>query len=90
MFEIPGALRTHLTLDKATKKRTFGHFARVLLEVYLTSDMRERILIEKKDFDFYADVEYEKLTTFCNSDIQPQEPTNLRGPIPPPTCGRPH
>jgi len=56
LFEIPWALRTPLALDKATKKKTFSHSARVLIEVYVTSYMRERILNERKNFDFYVDV----------------------------------
>ncbi|GAU51197.1 hypothetical protein TSUD_97700 [Trifolium subterraneum] len=56
-----------LTLDEATMKINFGHFARVLIEVDLNFDLRERILVEKNDFDFYVDIEYEKLPLFCNS-----------------------
>ena len=56
-----------MALDEVTKKRTFGHYARVLIEIDITSDMHERILVERKDFDFYVDVEYEKLPSFCNS-----------------------
>jgi len=67
LFEIAGALGTPLALDEATSKRTFSHYARVLLEVDLTLEMRERILIERKVFDFYVDVEFEKLPPFCNS-----------------------
>ena len=67
MFEIAGALGTPLALDEATNKRTFGHYARVLIEVDLTLELRERILVERKDFDFYVDVEFEKLPPFCNS-----------------------
>jgi len=67
LFEIARALGTPLALDEATSKRTFGHYARVLIEVNLTLELRERILVETKDFDFYVDVEFEKLPPFCNS-----------------------
>jgi len=67
LFEIAGALGTHLALDEATSKRTFGHYARVLIEVDLTLELRERILVERKDFDFYVDVEFQKLPPFCKS-----------------------
>ena len=67
LFEIAGALGTRLALDEVTKKRIFGHYARVLIEIDITSDMHERILVERKDFDFYVDVEYEKLPSFCDS-----------------------
>ncbi|GAU22855.1 hypothetical protein TSUD_282220 [Trifolium subterraneum] len=56
-----------LALDEATKKRTFGHFARILIDVDLSSNLHERILVERNDFDFYADVEYENIPPFCNS-----------------------
>ncbi|GAU50339.1 hypothetical protein TSUD_243170 [Trifolium subterraneum] len=59
-------IRIH-ALDEATMKRTFGHFARVLIEVDLNSDLHERILVERNAFDFYVDIEYEKLPLFCNS-----------------------
>jgi len=64
LFEIAGALGNPLTLDEATKKRTFGHFARVLIEVDLNSHLHDRILVKRNGFDFYVDVEYEN---FCNS-----------------------
>lgn len=64
LFEIAGALGNPLTLDEVTKKRTFGHFARVLIEVDLNSHLHDRILVERNGFDFYVDVEYEN---FCNS-----------------------
>jgi len=64
LFEIAGALRNPLTLDEMTKKRTFGHFARVLIEVDLNSRLHDIILVERNDFDFYVDVKYEN---FCNS-----------------------
>lgn len=67
LFEIAGALGIPLALDEVTKKRTFGHFSRVLIEIDITSDLHEKILVERKDFDFYVDVEYEKLPSFYNS-----------------------
>jgi hypothetical protein len=67
LFEIAGALGSPLALDEATKKRTFGHFARILIDVDLSSNLHERILVERNDFDFYVDVEYENIPPFCNS-----------------------
>jgi hypothetical protein len=67
LFEIVGALGSPLALDEATKKRTFGHFARTLVDVDLNSTLRERILVERNDFDFYVDIDYEKIPPFCNS-----------------------
>lgn len=61
LFEIARAPGTPLPLDEATNKITFSHYARVLIEVGLTLEMHERILVERKDFDFHVDVEFEKL-----------------------------
>jgi hypothetical protein len=47
LFEIARALGTPLALDEATSKRTFSHYARVLIEVDLTLELRERILVER-------------------------------------------
>ncbi|GAU43589.1 hypothetical protein TSUD_27910 [Trifolium subterraneum] len=54
LFEIAGALGSPLALDEATKKRTFGQFARILIDVDLSSNLHERILVERNDFDFYT------------------------------------
>ncbi|AES72172.1 DUF4283 domain protein [Medicago truncatula] len=66
-IHLHGVLGTPLALDEVTKKITFGHFARVLIEIDITSDLHERILVERRNFDFYVDVEYEKLPLFYNS-----------------------
>jgi hypothetical protein len=67
LFEIAGALGRPLDLDEATKKRTFGHFPRILIDVDLNSNLHERIIVERNDFEFYVDVEYENIPPFCNS-----------------------
>ncbi|GAU30141.1 hypothetical protein TSUD_360340 [Trifolium subterraneum] len=67
LFEIAGALGIPLALDEATMKRSFGHFSRVLIEVDLNSDLHEIILVERNAFDFYVDIEYDKLPLFCKS-----------------------
>jgi hypothetical protein len=45
LFEIVGDLGSPLALDEATKKRTLHHFARILVDVDLNSNLRERILV---------------------------------------------
>jgi hypothetical protein len=54
-----------LALDDVTIKRTFNHSAIVLIDVDL-GDVHERILVESNEFGFYINVEYEKLSLFCN------------------------
>jgi len=53
-----------LSLDEATMNKTFGHFARVLINVDLGSHLPNKILV-RNDFDFYVDIE--KLSYFCIS-----------------------
>jgi len=43
-----------LTLDDATIKRTFGHFARVLVNVNLNYDLCERGLVGANEFALYV------------------------------------
>lgn len=42
LFEIANAIGTPITLDEATRTRSLGHFARILMEV----DMKKRIPYE--------------------------------------------
>jgi hypothetical protein len=64
LFEIAAALDIHLAPYEAIMKRTFNNFARILFDVDLNYDLRKIILGKKNDFDFYMDVEYEKLTFY--------------------------
>lgn len=56
-----------ICLDEATSKRAFGHFARVLIDLDLKSKLRDKILVEREDFAFFAFVDYERLPEFCSS-----------------------
>jgi len=50
LFEIAGVLGIPLTFDEAMKKKTFGHFARVLREVNLNSNLHEKISLDHITF----------------------------------------
>ncbi|MCH81020.1 NBS resistance protein, partial [Trifolium medium] len=54
LFEIASVIGTPLTLDEPTKNRTFGHYARILVEVQ----------VEREGFAFKLEVVYERLPDF--------------------------
>jgi hypothetical protein len=47
-------------------ERSFGHYARVLVDVNLSQELRFGVLVERKDFAFFVDIEYENLPDFCS------------------------
>lgn len=71
LFAIAGSIGTPICLDEATNKkafeRSYGHFARVLIDVDLTSNFRDKFLVEREDFAFFMGIQYEKLPDFCTS-----------------------
>lgn len=46
-------------------ERTFGHYARVLVDIDLAIELRYRVLVERKGYAFFVDLEYENLPDFC-------------------------
>jgi len=46
-------------------ERSFGHYVRVLVDLNLTQKLRDRILVERKGYAFFVDVEYENLPDYC-------------------------
>lgn len=67
MFEIGGGIGTPIALDEATMKRSFGHFARILIEINLNLELRDKILVEREAYAFFVEIEYERLPSFCSS-----------------------
>ncbi|XP_019435277.1 PREDICTED: uncharacterized protein LOC109341759 [Lupinus angustifolius] len=66
IFSIAGGIGTPISLDEATNNRTFGHFARVLVDIDLKTDLPSQILVEREGYAFFVELEYEKLPQFCN------------------------
>jgi hypothetical protein len=70
LFAIASSIGTPICTDAYTNKpmmeRTFGHYARVLVDVDLAKDLIYRVLVERKGFAFFVDVEYENLPPFCD------------------------
>ncbi|XP_045831167.1 uncharacterized protein LOC123922495 [Trifolium pratense] len=69
LFAIANSLGTPVSLDAFTSKsffyRSFGHFARVLIDIDLSTKIRNRIWVEREGYAFLVNVEYENLPLFC-------------------------
>ncbi|KAK2455694.1 hypothetical protein QL285_003121 [Trifolium repens] len=70
LFAIASSVGTPICLDAFSNKhmleRSFGHYARVLVDVNLLQELRFGVLVERKGFAFFVDIEYENLPDFCS------------------------
>ncbi|KAK2403196.1 hypothetical protein QL285_052656 [Trifolium repens] len=66
LFAIASGVGTPLSLDTATQQRTFGHYARILVDIDLAEELHYQILVEREGFAFFADVDYGNLPHFCD------------------------
>ncbi|XP_019427097.1 PREDICTED: uncharacterized protein LOC109338760 [Lupinus angustifolius] len=66
LFSIARGLGTPISLDEATTSRSFGHFARILVDIDLKGSLPNQILVEREGFAFFVYVEYENLPEFCS------------------------
>jgi hypothetical protein len=48
-------------------ERTFGQFVRVLVDMDLSQTLRYKVLVERKGFAFYVEMDYENLPQFCSN-----------------------
>jgi hypothetical protein len=68
LFTIVGSLGTLICIDSVTAKpmheRTFGQFARVLIDIDLLQPLRYKLLVKRKGFAFFVDLEYEHIPDF--------------------------
>ncbi|XP_019459895.1 PREDICTED: uncharacterized protein LOC109359652 [Lupinus angustifolius] len=65
LFSIAGGIGTPISLDEATSNKSFGHFARVLVDVDLKGTLPNQILVEREGFAFFVNTEFENLPDFC-------------------------
>jgi hypothetical protein len=69
-FAIAGSIGTPICTDSASNKpkfdRDFGHFVRVLVDLDLKKPPVYKILVERIDFAFFVEIEYESLPDFCS------------------------
>lgn len=66
LTSIAKSLRVPLKLDNATTLGEFGHYARILIDIDLSSPLPEQLLIERVGRSFFINIVYESLPTFCN------------------------
>jgi hypothetical protein len=69
IFAIASSVGTPICVDSVTSKpaieRTFGHFARVLIDIDLSKELRYEVLVERTGYAFFVELEYENLPDFC-------------------------
>lgn len=66
LFEIASGLGTPLTIDEVTQTRRFGLFARVLIDVDMSENMFESVIVERDGNALPVMVQYEKYPLFCS------------------------
>ncbi|KAK2418107.1 hypothetical protein QL285_040346 [Trifolium repens] len=70
LFAIASSVGTPLCTDVVTNKpkfdRTFGHFVRVLVDLDISNELSYEILVERKGFAFFVELEYENLPDYCS------------------------
>ena len=59
LFEIASGLGTPLTIDEATLSRKFGLYARVLVDVDLSSQLFDSVVMESEGFALPISIQYE-------------------------------
>jgi hypothetical protein len=47
-------------------ERSFGKFARVLIDIDLMQPLMYKLLVGRKGFAFFVDLEYEHIPAFCS------------------------
>lgn len=63
--EIASAVGTPLTIDNATSKRLYGHYARILVDMDCSKKLFYEILVEREGFSFPVEVVYEWMSDYC-------------------------
>lgn len=61
---------TPICVDSVTSKpalqRTFGHFARVLVDLDMSKELKYEVLVERTGYAFFVELAYEKIPEFCD------------------------
>lgn len=65
IFAIAGGIGTPVAIDEVTSKKSFGHFARVLVDLDLNSRFQDQILVEREGYAFFVGLVYENPPLFC-------------------------
>jgi len=48
-------------------ERTFGHFSRVLVDLDVTQELQYKVLVERKGYAFFVDLDFENIPDFCTN-----------------------
>jgi hypothetical protein len=64
--EIASAVGTPIDIDGPTRNRTFGHYARILVDIDLSKRTFDEIRVERDGFAFKIEVQYERKPLFCH------------------------
>jgi len=64
--EIASTVGTPVDTDGPTRNRTFGHYARILVDIDLSKITYDEILVEREGFAFKVEVQYEQRPLFCH------------------------
>lgn len=65
LYDIAKGIGTPLRIDKKTLDKELGLYARILVDVDFAKEIPEQILIQRKDFEFFVYIEYERCPSFC-------------------------
>jgi len=70
LFAVASSVGSPICTDEAATKsrfdRTFGQFARVLVDMDLSQPLKYNVLVERKGYAFFVDFDYENIPDFCN------------------------
>lgn len=69
LLEIASGLGTPLSIDESTQQKRFGFFARVLIDVDLSENLFESVVVDREDHALSISVQYEKHPLFCEHCI---------------------
>ena len=64
--EIASAVGTPIDIDGPIRNCTFGHYARILVDIDLSKRAYDEILVEREGFAFKVEVQYERRPLFCH------------------------
>jgi hypothetical protein len=69
LFAIASAVGTPICTDANASRprweRTFGQYARILVDMDVSQPLRSKVLVERKGYAFFVEVSYENLPDFC-------------------------
>ncbi|KAH6805004.1 hypothetical protein C2S51_029835 [Perilla frutescens var. frutescens] len=67
LMGIARAIGTPLKIDGNTVHGTVGHFARILVEIEMSMQPQNSVMIDRGDASFFVDLDFENLPPFCGA-----------------------